>query len=131
MHWTDNGFAVKGSGMSTRLRPEIGLWYSHRDKGQMFQVVAIDEDDGVIEIQDVDGDVDEIDLDGWHTLLLARAEPPEDATGPADEADADETRDSADFDSPVRHWRGPLDELPAQPQEAIEVDDYDEDVAGR
>ena len=113
--------------MSTRLRPEVGLWFSHRDKGQMFQVVAIDEDEGVVEIQDVDGDVDEIELDSWPTLLLERAEPPEDATGPTDESDPDELGDSAEFDAPSRNWRSPLDELPAQPQEMIEADDADED----
>ena len=113
--------------MSTRLRPEVGRWYSHRDKGQMFQVVAVDEDDGVVEIQDLDGDVDEIELESWPTLLLERAEPPEDATGPTDDIDADESGDSADLDSPTQRWREPLDELPAQPQEMIEADEVDED----
>lgn len=113
--------------MSTRLRPEVGLWFSHRGKGQMFQVVAIDEDEGVVEIQDVDGDVDEIELDSWPALLLERAEPPEDATGPAEESDPDELGDSAEFDAPSRNWRSPLDELAALPQEMIEADEGDED----
>ena len=113
--------------MSTRLRPEVGRWYSHRDKGQMFQVVAVDEDEGVVEIQDVDGDVDEIELESWPTLLLERAEPPEDATGPSDDIDADESGDSADLESPSRSWREPVDELPPQPQEMIEADEVDED----
>ena len=29
--------------MPTRLMPEIGRWYAHRDKGLVFQVVAVDE----------------------------------------------------------------------------------------
>lgn len=111
--------------MSTRLRPEVGLWYSHRDKGQLFQVVAVDEDEGVVEIQDVDGDVDEIELDGWPSLQIDRAAAPEDATGPVDDFDPDDSGDSAESDSPSRNWRAPLDELPAQPQEMIEADDED------
>ena len=49
--------------MVTRLLPEIGRWYAHRDKGEIFQVVAVDDHARVVEIQDVDGDVDEIELD--------------------------------------------------------------------
>lgn len=113
--------------MSTRTLPEVGLWYAHRDKGQLFQVVAVDEEDGVIEIQDFDGDVDEFDLDTWHAMPLVRAEAPEDWTGPVDEVAADDLGYSLEADTGARDWRAPLDELPAQPQEAIEADDGDDE----
>ena len=117
--------------MSTRLLPEVGLWYAHRDKGQMFQVVAIDEEEGVVETQNFDGDVDEIDLDSWHAMPLARAEPPEDSTGPADDPDADDRGYASDTETSGRDWRGPLDELPAQPQDASESDEGDDDALAR
>ncbi len=67
--------------MATRVLPQIGHWYSHRDKGLMFQVVALD-DGGYIEIQDYDGDVDELDLDSWLAMPLEPAAPPDDRHGP-------------------------------------------------
>lgn len=41
----------------------LGNWYAHQDKGDVFQVVAIDAHDGTIEVQEFDGAVDEVDLD--------------------------------------------------------------------
>ena len=49
--------------MGNRLPPIVGNWYSHRDKGALFQVVALDEQAGTVEIQEFDGGLDEIDLD--------------------------------------------------------------------
>jgi len=109
--------------MSTRLPPEVGLWYAHRDKGQIFQVVAIDEHDGVIEIQNFDGDVDELDFEAWRSMALEETEQPEDWTGSVDDLETDEPGLAADSDLPARDWRAPLDDLPAQPQDATESDD--------
>lgn len=109
--------------MAIRNLPEVGQWYAHRDKGQTFQVVAFDEDDGLVELQDFDGDVDEVDLDTWHEMQLERAEPPEDWTGPVDDADADDDGgDSIAADAPARDWRGPVDVIPAAPQDLAEQD---------
>jgi hypothetical protein len=113
--------------MNTRLIPEVGKWYTHRDKGQMFQVVAIDDDDAVIETQDFDGDVDEIDLDTWFAMPLDAAEPPEDWTGPVDDVDAEDLDYATASEVPGRDWRAPIDELPAQPQESIEAEDIDDE----
>ncbi len=109
--------------MSTRLLPEVGLWYAHRDKGQTFQVVAIDEHGGVVEIQDHDGDVDEIDLDSWRTMSLERAEAPEGWTGPLDDTEADDLGYGSDSDSAGRESRNPIDELRALPSEPEDAED--------
>jgi hypothetical protein len=71
--------------MAQRVQPIIGGWYAHRDKGQLFQVVAMDDEDGFVELQNFDGDVDEVDMDTWYAMPLDPAEPPEDSTGPVDE----------------------------------------------
>ena len=113
--------------MGTRLIPEVGHWYSHRDKGQMFQVVAYDEDDGYVEIQDFDGDVDELDLDTWFAMPLDPAEAPEDWTGPVDDIDAEELGEASGTETSARNWRGPLDEYPTQVQEASEADESDDE----
>ncbi len=76
--------------MTNRLAPVVGHWYSHRDKGELFQVVALDEDSGTIEIQEFDGGVDELDFEEWRELAVDTAEQPEDWGGPLDDVEPDE-----------------------------------------
>ncbi len=76
--------------MSNRLPPVVGNWYSHRDKGELFQIVALDEAAGTIEIQEFDGGLDELDLEDWRTMPLESAAQPEDWGGPVDDVEADE-----------------------------------------
>jgi hypothetical protein len=76
--------------MSNRLRPMVGHWYNHLDKGDLFQVVALDESSGTIEIQEFDGNLDEIDLEEWRQMEIETAAPPEDWTGPVDKLEADD-----------------------------------------
>ena len=79
-------------------KPEVGAWYRLRD-GESFEVVAIDEDDGTIEMQTFDGTVEEMDIEDWETQWedggLEAAEAPEDWSGSVDvEATDDEGRGS-------------------------------------
>jgi hypothetical protein len=76
--------------MSNRLQPVVGQWYNHLDKGGLFQVVALDEGSGWIEIQEFDGDLDELDFEEWRQMSVEAAAPPEDWTGPVDELEADD-----------------------------------------
>ncbi|MGQ0430108.1 MAG: DUF6763 family protein [Gammaproteobacteria bacterium] len=76
--------------MTNRLPPVVGAWYSHRDKGEMFQVVALDEQSGTIEIQEFDGGIDELDLEEWRELAVDSAAQPEDWGGPLDDVEPDE-----------------------------------------
>jgi hypothetical protein len=70
--------------MRDELEPVAGNWYTHRDKGHTFQVVAVDQDRDMIEIQYFDGDLEEIDSDEWYDMDLEMAEPPEEERGPLD-----------------------------------------------
>jgi uncharacterized protein DUF6763 len=47
-------------------QPDIGEWYRIRG-GDQFEVVAIDEDDGTVEVQYFDGTVEELDLGDWES----------------------------------------------------------------
>ena len=47
-------------------------------------MVAVDEDDGTVELQQFDGTLDEIDMESWPDLLLVEASPPEDWSGSVD-----------------------------------------------
>jgi Family of unknown function (DUF6763) len=63
--------------------PVVGKWYA-RPGGDSFEVVAIDTDDGTIEIQYFDGTIEELDFDDWREDEIVRASPPEDWTGSVD-----------------------------------------------
>jgi hypothetical protein len=80
--------------MANELQPIIGQWYAHRDKDEYFRVVAVDEQADAIEIQNFDGDVEELDSDTWGELDIELAEPPEDWTGPFDGLELDDVDDA-------------------------------------
>jgi len=64
--------------MIGEIEPVEGNWYSNLEAGRDFTVLTVDEDAGVVEIQYLDGDVDEIDLADWSELDLEISEPPDD-----------------------------------------------------
>lgn len=68
--------------MSGQISAEIGHWYRPFSGDNLFEVVAIDYDDQVIEVQHFDGEVEEIDFNGWKTIIPIETSPPEDWTGP-------------------------------------------------
>ena len=76
--------------MSHRLTPIVGNWYSHRTRSEIFQVVALDEQSGTIEVQEFDGGIDEIDFDEWSEFAVASAAPPDDWGGSVDDVEPDE-----------------------------------------
>ena len=71
----------------TGPQPGIGDWY-RLSGGELFEVVALDEDDGTIEIQYFDGTVEEMDVEDWDAQwddgVMEAAEAPEDWTGSVD-----------------------------------------------
>lgn len=89
--------------------PEVQAWY--RDRLQRrFEVVAFDDDAGLVEVQYFDGDVSELDLDVWEQTVVERIETPEDWTGPFDDIESD---DLGDTEQPLhpQDWGGPWTEL--------------------
>ena len=63
--------------------PVIGNWY-RRPNGTLFEVVALDEADGTIELQQFDGTIGEIEIENWQHLLLVEVSAPEDWSGSVD-----------------------------------------------
>ena len=63
--------------------PVIGQWF-RRPNGTLFEVVAIDEEDMTVEIQQFDGTIDEVDVDRWPDLMLMEVSAPEDWSGSVD-----------------------------------------------
>ena len=106
-------------------RARIGQWYARRDKGEIFQVIGIDEDSQTVEIQTFDGDLDEIDGGAWSALPLALAAPPEDWTGPMDDVERDDLGYS-ETDMTGTDWSEPLRQIRAQGEEPGYADEADE-----
>jgi hypothetical protein len=69
------------------IKPIVGQWY-RGGTNELFEVVAIDDDDETIEIQYFDGTVAEVDFEAWNEQLLDElidaADAPEDWSGAVD-----------------------------------------------
>jgi hypothetical protein len=100
------------------LAPVIGEWYQ-QPGGTLLEVVAIDRDDGTIEVQHFDGTLEEFDADAWYDQEFVAADAPEDWTGSVDiePEDVDQQADSAS----QTQWAGALDYL-----DRNEADGYSE-----
>ena len=59
--------------------PVIASWYHDLVEDRTFEVVAVDEQFGTVEIQYLEGEVSEFDMETWAQLALTPAEAPEDA----------------------------------------------------
>ncbi len=99
-------------------RPVVGNWYQETNQGSIFEVVAYDEDEQTIEIQHLDGEVEEYDLETWAELAIAGIAAPEDWRSGFELAE----EDAEDPDDPMRpdDWSGALNQVEA---DEIEGDD--------
>jgi hypothetical protein len=79
--------------MLNRLEPKVGKWYRN-ESGASFEVVAMDEDEGIVEIQYFDGAIEELDIDSWYSQRLLPGAEPEDWSGPFDDLVADDFGDT-------------------------------------
>ena len=84
-------------------QPSVGDWY-RLNGGELFEVVAVDDDDGTIEIQYFDGTVEELDREDWDVQWadgeIESSQEPEDWTGSVDVESADIDNDSNPSGSP-------------------------------
>ena len=90
--------------MSHELDPKVGRWYRRLDDEQLFKVVSLDEDEGLVEIKTVDGEIEELDSTEWVELDLEAAEAPEDYV------DGDEKKDEDEDDADAEDWDDDDDE---------------------
>ena len=88
--------------------PLIGAWYAD-SQGVLFEVVAVDQDDGTVEVQYFDGTVEELEADTWEEMNPKPADPPEDWSGSLDMEREDYGVDLDDADRGM--WANPLDSL--------------------
>ena len=94
--------------MSRDYEPVPGQWYENLEEEESFRVLSVDEDSELVEIEYLDGDIEEIDLESWHEMDLERTDEPEGWSESDDEdaaeddedweEDEDEDDDEDDFD---------------------------------
>ena len=87
--------------MSRDYEPVKGQWYENAEDDETFRVLSVDEDAELVEIEYLDGDIEELDLDAWHEMDLERIEEPEgwsDQDTGEDEEEEDEDLDEDDDD---------------------------------
>ena len=76
--------------MAREYEPVAGQWYENIDENESFRVLSVDEDSELIEIEYLDGDIEELDLDTWREFDLDKIDQPEGWSAPEDEDEEDE-----------------------------------------
>jgi hypothetical protein len=106
-------------------RARIGKWYLRRDTSAIFQVTGYDDTSRTIEIQTVDGDLDEIEMEVWRVLPLDLVDLPGDWSGPvADVEDGDPDDSTSRIDGSA--LLGPVKEAWEDTTAEEEIDSYTE-----
>jgi len=103
--------------------PVPGQWYENLEEEETFQVLNVDADSELIEIQYLDGDVEEIDLETWAEMDLNLSDEPEGWSGSeGDDVEEDEEEEEDDDeDDEDDDWDDDEDD---------DEDDWDEDDQG-
>lgn len=83
------------SAVSRDYQPVPGQWYENVEEEEQFRVLTVDEDAELVEIEYLDGDIEELDIEAWHEMDLDRIEQPE---GWSESEDDDEDEDDEDWD---------------------------------
>ena len=91
------------------IRPVVGNWYQETEQGSIFEVVAYDEEEQTVEIQHLDGEVEEYDLDTWRDMTISGIEPPEDWRSGFELAQED--AELADEPRHPEDWSGALNQI--------------------
>ena len=86
--------------MSREYAPVPGKWFENKEEDETFRVLSVDEDDELVEIEYLDGEIEELDLDTWHELDLEPTEEPEGWSDEADDDDDEDEDEDDDFDDP-------------------------------
>lgn len=87
--------------------PNIGDWFQDQEAMASFEVVAIDDQDGCVEVQYFSGEIEEYDLESWYQLCLSPIPPPEDSSGPFEMNREDYAFNEGEPLHP-EDWNGPL-----------------------
>ena len=104
--------------------PVAGKWYRDLESDETFQVLSVDPDEELIEIQHLDGDVEEMDMDGWAEMDLDPSEEPEGWSGSGDDDLDDDDLDDDDLDDDDDDWDDDDDDDDDDLDDDEDHDDY-------
>ena len=110
--------------MAREFEPAVGQWYENIDENESFRVLSVDEDAELVEIEYLDGDIEEIDLDTWAEFDLDKIEQPEGWSGDDIAADEEEEEEEEEEDDDED------DDWDEDDDDDDDDDDWDEDEAG-
>jgi len=79
--------------VSRDYEPVPGQWYENLEEEESFRVLSVDEDSELVEIEYLDGDIEEMDVESWHEMDLEKIPEPE---GWSDEDEAEDDEDWED-----------------------------------
>jgi len=79
--------------VSRDYEPVVGQWYENLEEEESFRVLTVDEDSELVEIEYLDGDIEELDVESWHEMDLERIPQPEGWSESEEEDDTDEDED--------------------------------------
>jgi hypothetical protein len=102
--------------VAREYEPVAGQWYENIDENESFRVLSVDEDSELIEIEYLDGDIEEIDLDTWTELDLDKIDQPE---GWSADDDEEEEKEEKDEKEELEDWD--------EDEEDEDDEDWDED----
>jgi hypothetical protein len=102
--------------VAREYEPVAGQWYENIDENESFRVLSVDEDSELIEIEYLDGDIEELDLDTWQEFDLDKIDQPEGWSGADDDEEEDEKEKKEEKDELEETW-----------EEDEDDEDWDED----
>lgn len=105
--------------MAREYEPTVGQWYENIDDNESFRVLSVDEDSELVEIEYLDGDIEEMDLETWQELDLEKIETPEGWAG-EDLEEEEEEEEEDEEEEEEEDW----DE---DDEDEEDDDDWDED----
>ncbi len=106
---------LRGLAVSRDYEPVKGQWYENVEEDDSFRVLSVDEDADLVEIEYLDGDIEEMDIEAWHEMDLEQRAEPE---GWAESQKDEDEDDDEDWDE---------DDDEDEDDEDDEDDDLDED----
>ena len=84
--------------MAREYEPVAGQWYENVEENDSFRVLSVDEDSELIEIEYLDGDIEELDLDTWQELDLEKIDEPEGWSAAEEEEEEEEKKEKDELE---------------------------------
>jgi hypothetical protein len=89
----------RGFAVSRDYEPVASQWYENIEEEESFRVLSVDEDSELVEIEYLDGDIEELDIEAWHEMDLEKITEPEGwAASQAEEKEEEEEEDEDEED---------------------------------